>query len=617
MKRILPFLLSIFLIFCNIAESIGTPASALNRGSYGRHTEYCVQWNEEALGVTALSSLQRILSHEHLWVQLLDLFPDLRDSRSVEGVQEYFKKRRLVIPVERILDSSDDQDTSAQTPAPVAITFPDPIPSAKHPWNERRFGHAMAIEQFSVLDRHDHEIDEFGSQILPLIMERHKHRQKARFVVVGPGTGEELATVGTEVLARLGEGYPGWDISIIGIERDAGAVQEGLARLSGHSPLTIEERYIHPRGIYQLRSDYELRVQKVMKALRANSKWFINSCQIQQGDAAATKEFDAFQDADVIFINDSLGSDPYYIVRDIRLFEAITKFAPHSFVLSTNTALLKHLVTHRIENRTGDYTRKPYGVAIPAWAIDAYPKVAPSNRFSADKAETNGRSIIFEMGVTVSLEFPLMRGQVLGQLNHFAHLAQELQEAFIRSGFAVNESVVFEIYKIFAHLVPNAVDAIAETMSGGGQIYLTIVKDGSQLILAIEDTGIGISVATLERLLIWQTSTKRKIPWTIGGNGTGLLEMLAHAKRLHFERIETATRSKSENTGYQKVYTNKSESQSTEIERFSEGTLWKIIFPAESLNSIPYKESSLREGISTTLDTPRGRSITLDLTTAA
>jgi hypothetical protein len=80
--------------------------------------------------------------------------------------------------------------------------FPLPLPISEHPWNQERFG-PIAGFKFSHLDRHDRQIDKFRTQVLPLLVKRHLNDCRLRFAVVGPATGEEIATILAAVIEEF------------------------------------------------------------------------------------------------------------------------------------------------------------------------------------------------------------------------------------------------------------------------------------------------------------------------------------------------------------------------------------------------------------------------------
>jgi len=146
---------------------------------------------------------------------------------------------------------------------------------------------------------------------------------------------------------------------------------------------------------------------------------------------------------------------------------------------------------------------------------------------------------------------------------------------------------VNRIQNIVWRMIPNAIDAIAQSGSSNGKIRLAIVKKKAGLILEVEDNGLGIEWDHLSRILERRFSTKdpsRLI--LIGGLGQDMMRMKADAEALRYSCIEIDTRTKFSQDlwSWKKIYTQKNGGRIFKSNRPDQGTIFRVAFLLQMRN---------------------------------
>jgi len=166
-------------------------------------------------------------------------------------------------------------------------------------------------------------------------------------------------------------------------------------------------------------------------------------------------------------------------------------------------------------------------------------------------------------------------------MNERFRFLQEMKKKVLDADLNISPATLSEIRnKIFGHLIPDAIDAIADGELLQGQVRVAIVKEGSNLVLEVEDNGIGIPTGILSEVMDRSATTKdwRYRP-SLGLFGEGVPHMLITARELNFLRIEVDTRHSGKSQ--LKIYTRDSKSSIRESHRSEPGTLWRVIFPIQ------------------------------------
>ena len=248
--------------------------------------------------------------------------------------------------------------------------FPSPIDAKGHPWNQRMFPDDPGTI-FSFLDRHERQIDEFRDRILPLLVGRHRQDRTLRISVIGPATGEEMATLLAAIIQafdRHAEWGPveEWHVQMTGIEHDAEVLEEASWRLTGHSPFVTQPVMSRVRG-----PQYAQRVQELLAALNRHRIWVDRVWRLRQADASQPSVWEALDHPDLILADTVLGGLTESEARDISRVIA-TRWPEVFLVRAGKEALLQQLSTHQLDARRAGLLDEPFTIAVPAWAQAAW-----------------------------------------------------------------------------------------------------------------------------------------------------------------------------------------------------------------------------------------------------
>ncbi len=193
------------------------------------------------------------------------------------------------------------------------------------------------------------------------------------------------------------------------------------------------------------------------------------------------------------------------------------------------------------------------------------------------------RQVIYAKYVPIRWAQPPSRGEIRDEMHRFTVSSKLLRSKLRKRGFDVTRYELQKIERILGHAIFNAIEAIAEFGNGRGVVRYAIVREGPDLVLEIEDNGIGIVPETLDLLMHrYYVSTKSDDGITIGRIGEGVSLLLEDATHLDVRRIEIDTRPEESPHGYKKIYVPDSKpGQVVHSDRSGRGTLWRIILSGD------------------------------------
>jgi len=184
--------------------------------------------------------------------------------------------------------------------------FPEPVANEHHRWNQEEFPRNPG-NIFSYLDRHAHQIDDFR-RILPQIVERNMRNRTLDIAVIGPATGEEMATIQAAVLEEFEANERSWGhisqwkVSVQGKELEKHRAEEANLRLSGQRPFTYSSN-IFDGSLSDKSPQYKSRVAGIVRTLNRNQEWAQSNYSMEISDARSLDVIEGLTCQDYLQLN--------------------------------------------------------------------------------------------------------------------------------------------------------------------------------------------------------------------------------------------------------------------------------------------------------------------------
>lgn len=299
-------------------------------------------------------------------IVIITLFPSV--ALSSQNLKKLFPNRQN-------LSSKQAAAVKGELMSELAIkkgikSFPPPIAEEDHPLFDLQQG------KVSVLERHWLSIKIFKEKVLPLIVRRNIKNKELKLAVIGPATGEEMATMLAAII-QVFDKHPEWgrvdewQIKVEGIEINTELVEEASKRLKGESPFT---KFTSATVDFEKYPNYDQRVSATLSSLNEHLEWAVGSFELSIGNAAEIKNYKYNLDEyDVMIMHatfygmSSSDSDQFAKILESK--------ASNTFFIGTGD-LLQH-VHSPIDSIEGRFVVKsqyfsssslPYRTVIPAWA---------------------------------------------------------------------------------------------------------------------------------------------------------------------------------------------------------------------------------------------------------